>query len=395
MKRITAKLSMFLVFLLVLGLLLPASRVAAAGTSDAAQATSRISGTTLMKRGNVWYYVKNGQVVSSFNGLFKFNGSWYYIRKGQVDSTANTLVKYNGSWYYVANGKVNFSFSGLFKFSGSWYYVKGGKVASASTTLVKHGGSWYYVEKGKVNFKKTTLCKFGSDWYLVKNGTTQPKTTTLFKFDGSWYYIKNGKVCRTTTFYTFSNQKYYIKNGVAQTNLSGAIQYNGGTYYLKNGVLTTCHSKGHLYADATYLYPATCKRCTVTKGSALVPKTKKEKNDMAREVAMLLVAEIPEGSDLERVSTAAYIVSIFASYGQYTMEGEDYSQPYGVFVKGEYSCAGCTRALGMLLECMGYEWEHINAHQYTHQWCVVEMDGKIGWADGQIGMAGYGEFPFA
>ena len=392
MKRIVTMLS---ILVLMLGLLLPVSSVSATRPTGADQAASRVSGTTLIKYEGIWYYVKNGHILSGFTGLYPFNGSWYYIRNGQVDTKTTTLVKYNGSWYYVANGKVNFRFTGLFKFSGSWYYVKDGKVASGSTTLVKHGGSWYYVEKGKVNFQKTTLCKYGNDWYLVKNGTTQPKTTTLFKFNGSWYYIKNGKVCRTTVFYTFNNQKYYIKNGVAQTGQSGAIVYNGSTYYLKNGALTTCHTQGHIYTQATYLYPATCKRCTLTNGSALVPKTKAEKNDMAHEVAMLLVAEIPEGTDLERISTAAYIVSVFASYGRYTMEGEDYSQPYGVFVKGEYSCAGCTRALGMLLECMGYEWTHINAHQYTHQWCVVEMDGKIGWADGQIGMAGYGEFPFA
>ena len=47
--------------------------------------------------------------------------------------------------------------------------------------------------------------------------------------------------------------------------------------------------------------------------------------------------------------------------------------------KGEYSCAGATRALGMVLECMGYKWEHVNPNQWTHQWCKVTMDGQAGW----------------
>ncbi len=72
------------------------------------------------------------------------------------------------------------------------------------------------------------------------------------------------------------------------------------------------------------------------------------------------------------------------------MEGENYSEAYGVFIAGEFSCAGATRALGMVLSCMGYEWEHVNENQWTHQWCRVTMDGQAGWADGQIGYAGYG-----
>ena len=52
-------------------------------------------------------------------------------------------------------------------------------------------------------------------------------------------------------------------------------------------------------------------------------------------------------------------------------------------------------ALIMLLECMGYSPRHINENLYTHQWVELTMDGKTGWADGQIGMADYGDFPFA
>ena len=73
------------------------------------------------------------------------------------------------------------------------------------------------------------------------------------------------------------------------------------------------------------------------------------------------------------------------------MEGKDYKTPFGVFVKGEYSCAGATRALGLVLTCMGYEWKHINENQYSHQWIELNMDGKSGWADGQMGLANYGE----
>lgn len=120
--------------------------------------------------------------------------------------------------------------------------------------------------------------------------------------------------------------------------------------------------------------------------------SEKEKNQQALTVAKQIASVIPTNvSDLERVSEAAYIVSFYCQFCEYTMEGKDYRTPYGVFVKGEFSCAGATRALGMVLECMGYEWEHVNENGYTHQWCKLTMDGQVGFADGQGGFAGYGE----
>ena len=82
--------------------------------------------------------------------------------------------------------------------------------------------------------------------------------------------------------------------------------------------------------------------------------------------------------------------------GVHSETGNDYYTAYGVFIKGESSCAGTTRALGMILEEMGYSWRHANENQWTHQWVIVDnMDGQVGWADGMIGMAGYGGFPFS
>ena len=120
-----------------------------------------------------------------------------------------------------------------------------------------------------------------------------------------------------------------------------------------------------------------------------------QKREQALEVARSIVAQISGDSDIDRVSAAAAIVADYCQRATYTMSGEDYATAYGVFVKGEYSCAGSTRALGMLLECMGYSWRHVNENLYTHQWVEITMDGQRGWADGQIGMAGYGDFPFA
>ena len=141
-----------------------------------------------------------------------------------------------------------------------------------------------------------------------------------------------------------------------------------------------------------------CSGCGKTENQTIPVRvlTDEDKTAMALVVAKEIAASIPSGegiSDIDRVSEAAWIVSQYCSNCTYTMEGKDYRTAYGVFVKGEYSCAGATRALGMVLECMGYEWYHVNEGEYTHQWCRLKMDGKMGYADGQVGWAGYGNHP--
>ncbi len=58
-----------------------------------------------------------------------------------------------------------------------------------------------------------------------------------------------------------------------------------------------------------------------------------------------------------RASRAVYSYALFATY---TTSGSDYYTAYGVFIKGEYFCAGMTRDLGMVLEEMGYSWTYVN-----------------------------------
>jgi len=137
--------------------------------------------------------------------------------------------------------------------------------------------------------------------------------------------------------------------------------------------------------------PATPKPTTTTKPTA-TPKPVNSKDAEARVVAQGIANSIGPGTDLERVEKAAKAVSEYCARAEYKTTGPNYSIAYGVFISGEYSCAGATRALGMVLECMGYKWEHVNPNQWTHQWCKLEMDGQVGWADGQIGWVGYGEY---
>ena len=117
-----------------------------------------------------------------------------------------------------------------------------------------------------------------------------------------------------------------------------------------------------------------------------------EADKIARSIAQEIMADKSLNTDLKKVRTATRIVARFCSMCAYGNDKNRYYRtPYGVFVAGVFTCAGATRALGRVLDFMGYDWQHVNENQWAHQWCVLEMDGEIGFADGQVGMAGYGE----
>ncbi len=65
----------------------------------------------------------------------------------------------------------------------------------------------------------------------------------------------------------------------------------------------------------------------------------------------------------------------FESGMMYSMSTPHYNDPYGYFILGTASCAGCARATGLCLNILGMPYEHVNENQYSHQWCRVNIDG--------------------
>lgn len=100
-----------------------------------------------------------------------------------------------------------------------------------------------------------------------------------------------------------------------------------------------------------------------------------------------------EIKDVEKVAYAAGIVKAYCDLGTYTTKGKIYRTAYGVFIGGEYSCAGATRALGLILDYLGIDWVHKNINSWEDQWCQVIVDGKEGYGDGISATAGYGKHP--
>lgn len=113
---------------------------------------------------------------------------------------------------------------------------------------------------------------------------------------------------------------------------------------------------------------------------------------VAQQIADTIMSNTAYTTDLQKVTAAAQTVASYCSNCTYGADADKYYRsPYGVFVAGVYTCAGSTRALGRVLDYMGYEWQHVNPNKWVHQWCVLTMDGQTGFADGMGSCAGYGE----
>lgn len=222
---------------------------------------------------------------------------------------------------------------------------------------VKENDTWYYYDPD-TGVKKTGWLKTGSVWYyLDKDGAMLHDTVVdgyYLASDGHWVTLSadyNGGVYNYVI--TFSDGSREFVKGI---NLNLASHHN---YYRKETV------EQALQTDALCKYYADC-----------------------------IMADKSLKNDLDRVTKAACITADYSWRCSYGVDSEGhYQSPYGVFCANVYTCAGSTRALGRILDYMGFDWTHAHEEENHHQWCILKMDGREGYADGQAGMAGYGQHP--
>ena len=96
----------------------------------------------------------------------------------------------------------------------------------------------------------------------------------------------------------------------------------------------------------------------------------------AYDIAVELVTPYAKLSREEQLcGIATELRRLFDSGMSYSMSDPHYNDPYGYFVLGTASCAGCARATGLCLNILGIPYEHVNENQYSHQWCRVNING--------------------
>ena len=109
---------------------------------------------------------------------------------------------------------------------------------------------------------------------------------------------------------------------------------------------------------------------------SLQKKATDEQLAQAYDVALEIVTPLAGLSRTEQLQGIASAVrERFDSGMEYSMSSSNYNDPYGYFILGSASCAGCTRATGLCLNILGIPYEHVNEGEYSHQWCRVNVDG--------------------
>lgn len=95
--------------------------------------------------------------------------------------------------------------------------------------------------------------------------------------------------------------------------------------------------------------------------------------DVASGIVTPLIGMSKEDQLYKIASAIRYRVDSGQVY--YSTDEPHYNDPYGYFVSGVASCAGCARATGLCLDMLGIPYEHVNENQWSHQWCRVNIDG--------------------
>ncbi len=144
-----------------------------------------------------WYYVLGSKVQTSFTGLANYSNAsgWWYITNGQVDFSHNGVDQNKNGWWYVTGGKVQMGFTGLANYSNAngWWYIKNGKVDFTHSGVEKNKKGWWYVSGGKVNFSFSGIASNSNGMWLIKNGKVNFDYSGEYTYSGVTYTVKNGK----------------------------------------------------------------------------------------------------------------------------------------------------------------------------------------------------------
>ncbi len=124
------------------------------------------------------------------------------------------------------------------------------------------------------------------------------------------------------------------------------------------------------------------------------------------------VQQFGDGSQIQMVAYATGIVRAYCDRGTFTTTGTYYRTAYGVFLQGDYSSAGATRALGLVVDyldelCQKWnqnnptasdnygplKWVHKNVNTWDDQYMQLVCDYHEAYADPVAALAGYGKHP--
>lgn len=82
---------------------------------------------------------------------------------------------------------------------------------------------------------------------------------------------------------------------------------------------------------------------------------------------------LPQEEQMKRI--AQELRDFFDNRMEYSDKAPHFLDAYGFFINKKASCQGATCAVGLCLNMLGIDYEHVNHNKWTHQWCRVSYNG--------------------
>ncbi len=329
--------------------------------------------------GGKWYFADSNGVLQK--GWKHIGGQWYYLSQDGVMKTG--WLKDNGKWYYLTtSGAMK---TGWLKDGGKWYFLQAdGAMATGS---FRNLGQWYYADANGV--MQTGWKQLGGKWYYFDSDGAMARGNA--QVGGKTYLFDSNGVMQTGWLLLGDKWYYSDTNGITQ---KGWRNIGGKDYYFyKDG-----HMAQNAFIDNYFVGKSGAWESTVAVApdhqhyKHLTSAQAQQADAVAQAIAQDAMANGGD-TDLEKIRYAAKIVESYVDQCRYRNDANYYYRsPYGVFVAGVFTCAGSTRAMGRVLDYMGYTWYHPGEDQWDHQWVCVKMDGEYGWIEPQQGYCGYGNY---
>lgn len=226
-----------------------------------------LDGVIQLDDGN-WYYFNHGN-WQYVNGLYPNSAGWWYVEDGQVDFSHEGLETYGGSEWYVKNGRIQFDYNGPVAMTitddsseetrQTLYYISNGRVDTGFTGLAQatlNGeDGWFYFQNGMWDqYPDTSLAEYGGSWWYIADGGKID-----FNYNGTAYfndvewYVEGGRVDFSFTGRAEGDQvvadgmevpfQTYFVNGMQQMDLTGVyyteVKGNYGWYGFYKGQLAS------------------------------------------------------------------------------------------------------------------------------------------------------------
>ena len=211
-----------------------------------------------------------------------------------------------------------------------------------------------------------TITLLGSGTTALAAPETVPGTDLIF--DSEYYAANNPDVVAILGTDTDALLQHYISFGASEGRLPYAPSQD------------TNETANPTPTDSTLPTETVFTPVPMDQLANLKSLQKKASNDelaQAYNIALQMVTPYANLSQEEQLLGIATSIRQYFDYNNmaYSTSDAHYNDPYGYFVLGSASCAGCTRATGLCLNILGIPYEHVNENQWTHQWCRVNING--------------------